>query len=251
MFCISHQSSDTKESALNSVRPDQHQTFTECICCVPYWKGNEALGRVYDPLGGIPDPIAMGTDCFSYDCWLKPWLLFPAFGSVPERGAQNKSRVDSHNRNEGRFSKLRNGKGIPETQERGNYSWERTSAPHAGHSAQGWPFSSPHSRIPSLWSFLCSLRCGSHPLPRVWHIPLSSPHWKNCSGSEEQTTFPLGCLHDVLFHRSCSACSCGSSLRKAFLHFLFSASFIWTWRSRIPAKFLQCGRIKEEIWASG
>ncbi|XP_042667274.1 pyrin-like isoform X1 [Centrocercus urophasianus] len=41
-----------------------------------------------------------------------------AFGNVPERGAQNKSRVDSHNRNEGRFSKLRNGKGIPETQER-------------------------------------------------------------------------------------------------------------------------------------
>ncbi|XP_048784664.1 E3 ubiquitin-protein ligase TRIM39-like isoform X3 [Lagopus muta] len=41
-----------------------------------------------------------------------------AFGNVPERGAQNKSRMDSHNRNEGRFSKLRNGKGIPETQER-------------------------------------------------------------------------------------------------------------------------------------
>ncbi|XP_042747369.1 pyrin-like isoform X1 [Lagopus leucura] len=41
-----------------------------------------------------------------------------AFGNVPERGAQNKSRVDSHNRNEGRFSKLRNGKGIPETQGR-------------------------------------------------------------------------------------------------------------------------------------
>ncbi|XP_046793483.1 uncharacterized protein LOC124418293, partial [Gallus gallus] len=42
----------------------------------------------------------------------------PAFSNVPVHPIQHKSRVDSCNRNEDRFSKTSNGEGIPESQER-------------------------------------------------------------------------------------------------------------------------------------
>ncbi|XP_065606257.1 uncharacterized protein LOC136057459 [Cyrtonyx montezumae] len=46
-------------------------------------------------------------------------IIESAFSSVPEHPTLHNSRVDSHNRNQGRFSKLNKGEGIPESQEGG------------------------------------------------------------------------------------------------------------------------------------